>query len=326
MFQHLKLRQKFTAALLLILIAGIVLSQVTLSTVLRKNAEGEITTTALILMETMNAVRSYTSDHVNPQLVDRLDTQFLPETVPAYSAREVFENLRKNSNYNEFFYKEATLNPTNLRDKADPFEADIVNDFRASANPPSEVSGMRVAQGRKIFYIARPIQILKASCLECHSTVENAPPSMIDFYGPNNGFGWTINEIVGAQVISVPASTVINKARKATFLLVGLVSVIFALILFCVNLLLSRQVVYPLRRIARTAEEVSRGNLDVEFEQTSQDEVGMLAKSFTRMKRSLTLAMDRIHRTTQNRTVQDHTTQSQSVSREQWPNNKTEML
>ncbi|MEM9092116.1 MAG: DUF3365 domain-containing protein, partial [Cyanobacteria bacterium P01_F01_bin.53] len=122
MFKRFNLRQKFTAALLLILLAGILLSQVTLSTVLRKNSEAEVTTTALLLMETMNSVREYTDSRVKPELVDRLDTQFLPETVPAFSAREVFENLRKNSDYNEFFYKEATLNPTNLRDKSDAFE------------------------------------------------------------------------------------------------------------------------------------------------------------------------------------------------------------
>lgn len=296
MLKRLKLRQKFTAALLLILIAGIVLSQVTLSTVLRKNAEAEVTNTALLLMETMNSIRTYTSDRVKPELVDKLETQFLPETVPAFSAREVFETLRKNSDYNEFFYKEATLNPTNLRDKSDSFETELVENFKSDADQ-SEVSGMRVSQGRKIFYIARPIKITKASCLECHSTVEKAPPSMIDFYGPNNGFGWQMDEIVGAQMISVPASTVINKARKATLLLVGVVSAIFALILFLVNLLLSKQVVEPLKRIAQTAEEVSRGNLAAEFNQTSNDEVGMLAKSFTRMKRSLQLAMDRINRT-----------------------------
>ncbi|MEL7522449.1 MAG: DUF3365 domain-containing protein, partial [Cyanobacteria bacterium J06553_1] len=284
MFKRLKLRQKFTAALLLILIAGIVLSQVTLSTVLRKNAEAEVTNTALLLMGTMNSVRSYTSDRVKPELIDRLETEFLPETVPAFSAREVFENLRKDPDYNEFFYKEATLNPTNLRDKADSFETELVEDFKSDASK-SEVSGMRVSQGRKIFYIARPIQIKKESCLQCHSTVEKAPPSMIDFYGPNNGFGWEMDEIVGAQMISVPASTVINKARKATLLLVGVVSAIFALILFLVNLLLSKQVVEPLKRISKTAEEVSRGNLAAEFKQTSNDEVGMLAKSFTRMKR-----------------------------------------
>jgi HAMP domain-containing protein len=305
MFRNLKLRQKFSAALLLILIAGIILSSLTLSAVLRQNAEAEVTTTALLLMETMNSVRDYTSEHVKPELSEHMDDQFLPEVVPGYSAREVFENLRKNSTYNEFFYKEATLNPTNLRDKADNFEAKLVETFKSN-DSKVEANGMRVAQGRKIFYIARPIQISKASCLECHSTVAAAPPSMIDFYGPNHGFGWKMDEIVGAQIISVPASTIIDKAKRATFLMVGVVSIIFALILFLVNLLLSRQVIAPLKRIAKTAEEVSRGNLSVEFDQTSNDEVGMLAKSFTRMKRSLILAMDRLNRPqdpTKNRTL-----------------------
>jgi HAMP domain-containing protein len=311
MFNKLKLRQKFSAALLLILIAGIILSSVTLSAVLRQNAEAEVTTTALLLMETMNSVRSYTSDRVKPELIDQMNTQFLPEVVPAYSAREVFENLRKNSIYNEFFYKEATLNPTNLRDKADDFEAKLVENFKSDSSQ-LEVNGMRVAQGREIFYIARPIKISKASCLECHSSVDVAPPSMVDFYGPNNGFGWQMDDIVGAQIISVPASTVIDKAKQATFLMVGVVSIIFGLILFLVNLLLSKQVIAPLKRIAKTAEEVSRGNLNVEFEQASNDEVGMLAKSFTRMKRSLILAMDRLNRPqelTKNRTLgsQDQT-------------------
>lgn len=310
MFKKLKLRQKFTAALLLILLGGILLSHVTLSTVLRKNAEAEVTTTALLLMETMNSVRNYTSDRVKPELIDRLDTQFLPETVPAFSAREVFENLRKNSDYNEFFYKEATLNPTNLRDKADAFEAELVGDFKAD-DSKQEINGMRIAQGRKIFYIARPIKITKASCLECHGQASAAPPSMIDFYGPNNGFDWQMDEIVGAQMISVPASTVIDKANKATFLLLGVVSLIFGLILFLVNLLLSRQVVTPLKRIARMAEEVSRGNMNIEFEQKSNDEVGMLARSFTRMKRSLMLAMDRINRTTQEQTMSHSRARSQ---------------
>ena len=295
MLKKLKLRQKFTAALLLILLGGVLLSHLTLSSVLRQNAEAEITETALLLMETMNSVRSYTSEHVRPELASQMDRQFLPETVPAYSAREVFENLRKNFDYDEFFYKEATLNPTNLRDKADGFEAELVANFKADANK-TEVNGMRVAQGRKTFYIARPISVSKQSCLECHSTAAKAPPSMIDFYGPNNGFGWQMNEIVGAQMISVPASTVISKANKATFFLVGIVSAIFALILFLVNLLLSRQVVAPLKRMARTAEEVSRGNLSIEFQQGSNDEVGMLARSFTRMKRSLVLAMERVNR------------------------------
>jgi HAMP domain-containing protein len=296
MLKRLQLRQKFTIVLLLILLGGITLSGLTLATALRKNASEEVTATALLLMETMNSVRDYTSNQVKPELIDRLEVQFLPETIPAYSAREVFEKLRESANYDDFFYKEATLNPTNLRDKADSFEAELVADFKANPKK-TELEGYRVSQGRDIFYIARPIKITEASCMECHGRVEDAPKSMIDFYGPDHGFGWQMNEIVGAQMISVPASRVIDKANRATFLLVSLVSVIFALVLLLVNWLLSRQVIQPLQRMAKVAEEVSRGNLEAEFAQDSQDEVGALAKSFTRMQRSLMLAMERINRT-----------------------------
>lgn len=243
----------------------------------------------------MNSVREYTNSQVKPELADKLETQFLPETIPAYSAREVFEHLRTSSNYGDFFYKEATLNPTNLRDKADEFEAGIVEQFKTNSNR-SEMDGYRTAQGRRIFYIARPIQIKNPACLECHSTPERAPASMIDYYGPNNGFGWSEGEIVGAQIISVPASTVIAKANRATFLLLGIVTGIFALIILLINYLLSQQVVKPIKRMAKVAEEVSRGNMGVEFKQDTQDEMGTLAQAFTRMQRSLMMAMDRIGR------------------------------
>lgn len=293
MFKDLKLKQKFTLALLALLLCGIALSGLMLSTVLRRNAQSEVTTTAILLMDTMNSVRNYTSTQIQPQLAERLEVQFLPQTVPAYSAREIFESLRSNAQYNDFFYKEATLNPTNLRDKADDFEAKIVEDFREDTNM-SEISGFRKAQGRNIFYTARPLSVGKASCLECHSTPEKAPKSMIEYYGPNNGFGWKEGEIIGAQIISVPASNVINKANQATMLTLGVVSAIFALILVLINYLLSKQVVNPLRRMAKIAEEVSRGNMAAEFDQNSKDEVGSIAQAFTRMKRSLMMAMDRI--------------------------------
>jgi hypothetical protein len=198
MLKNLKLKQKFTLAMLVLLISGVALSGLLLSTLLRRNAQAEVTSTAVMLMDTMNSVREYTSTQVSPELADKLETQFLPETVPAYSAREVFESLRENPQYTEFFYKEATLNPTNLRDKADDFEASIVADFRQDANK-TEIHGFRVAQGRKIFYTARPLSIGKASCLECHGVPEDAPQSMLEYYGPNNGFGWQVGEIVGAQ-------------------------------------------------------------------------------------------------------------------------------
>jgi HAMP domain-containing protein len=296
MLKNLNLKQKFTILLLIILTFGLSLSGFALSSLLRENAKQDISSTALMLMETMSSVRKYTNTQVNPELADKLDTEFLPESVPAYSAREVFEILRQRREYRDFFYKEATLNPTNLRDKADGFETEIVEKFRNQSGL-KEVSGFRSIPGGDIFYIARPLPISEESCLKCHSTPDVAPQSMINLYGAANGFGWKLNEIVGAQIITVPANDVINKANHSSYVIILIVSTIFIATILLVNFFLNRQVVMPLKRMTRIAEEVSTGHMEVEFEQMSNDEIGNLAKAFKRMQLSLEMAMKRIKRT-----------------------------
>src|SRR4028119_2001302 len=133
MLKKLKLGAKLNL-LLIIIFLGVVLScGWVLSIVLGKAAEQEVTNQAFILLETMGSIREYTDTQITPELTPRLDKekQFLPQTVPAYSAREVFENLRKREQYNDYFYKEAVLNPTNPRDKADKFETTLVKNFRS---------------------------------------------------------------------------------------------------------------------------------------------------------------------------------------------------
>lgn len=298
MFKNLSLRRKFTVLLTLILLAGLVLSGIALSAVLRQNARSDVAATGLILMETMGSVRDYTSTQINPELADKLQTEFLPQTIPAYSAREVFENLRSNPDYRDFFYKEATLNPTNLRDKADGFETQLVESFKQDQNL-KELSGFRSVPSGQIFYIARPLNVSKESCLQCHSTIEAAPKSLIERYGTGGGFGWELNEIIGARIVSVPASRVISKANKSSLVVLGIVSAIFIAVILIVNVMLNRQVIRPLKRMTRVAEEVSTGHTSVEFEQLSNDEIGNLAKAFKRMQLSLEIALRRLSRGTQ---------------------------
>jgi HAMP domain-containing protein len=295
LLKDLGLARKFSLLLLLVFLGGIIISGLALSSILSRNAQNEITSKALMMMETMNSVRHYTSTQVNPELKSRLATEFLPETIPAYSAREVFEKLRENRVYSDFFYKEATLNPTNLRDKADGFEADVVQKFRQDS-ALTELQGFRSAPSGDLFYIARPLQVSAPSCLQCHSTPEAAPASMIERYGASNGFNWKLNEIIGAQMISVPASQVLQSSRQAFIWVMGTMAGVFALTTLIVNYWLRRYVARPLKRMAQAAEAVSTGDLDAEFEWDSKDEVGSLAEAFRRMKTSLVMAMKRLDR------------------------------
>lgn len=299
MLKKLKLSRKFNVLLLAVFFGAVILSGIAFSAILNYNAEREVTAKANLLLQTMLSVRDYTLTQVNPELAPRLETekQFLPQTVPGYSAREVMEGLRKNQLYSDFFYKEAALNPTNLRDKADSFETALVEQFRQNPNL-KELTGYRSSPAGDLFYIARPIQITKdkESCLRCHSTPEAAPRSQIETYGRTNGFGWKLNEIVGAQIISVPASGIINSARQSIFVFVGILATAFAVTMLVVNWLLRKTVIRPLNKMARAANEVSMGNMDASFEQDSEDEIGNLSEAFNRMKTSLIMAMKMLGR------------------------------
>jgi HAMP domain-containing protein len=297
MLNNLRLGAKFNLLLLVAFLISIVISGFALSAILNRNAEDQVVAKALILIQTMNSVRNYTSTQVNPQLASRLETEseFLPQTVPGYSAREIFENLRTNKNYSNFFYKEATLNPTNLRDKADSFESELVQSFRNNPGT-TELTGTRSFPGGDLFYIARPITITKESCLRCHSTPEAAPKSMLTSYGKDNGFGWKLNEIVGTQVISVPSKEIVNSARRSLIFVMLVVCSIFAVTILIINILLKQAVIKPITRMAKFAHEVSTGKMDTEFQQTSHDEIGVLADAFNRMKLSLVMAMEMLNK------------------------------
>jgi DNA-binding transcriptional regulator PaaX len=82
---------------------------------LQRNARQQVTDNARIMMQTALATRTYTVKQIKPLLAPRLAEEFLPQTVPAYSATEIFNYLRQK--HPEYSYKEATLNPTNPRDR-----------------------------------------------------------------------------------------------------------------------------------------------------------------------------------------------------------------
>ncbi len=291
-----KLSAKLNIILLIIILIVIGINGLILSQVLQKNAEREVTSQAALLIETMGAVRDYTDKQVNPELAPRLETedQFLPQAIPAYSAREVFENLRKGEQYSDFFYKEATLNPTNLRDKADKFEVNIVEQFRKESTL-KELSGFRSLPSGDIFYVARPLAASPQSCLRCHSTPEAAPKSQLTTYGRDNGFNWKFKEIVGAKIVSVPSSKILADARRLQILVIGILAVGFLVALIILNVFLKFSIIKPIMNMAHWSKEVSTGNMHAEFEHPAQDEIGTLGSSVNRLKVSLMMAMNMIN-------------------------------
>ncbi len=227
-----------------IFIGGIALSAPSIAALLNAQTQNHISLKAQLILEITSALRDYTSTQVRPNLQKDSQSVFLPQTVPAYSAREVFEKFRASESWNDYLYKEATLNPTNSRDKADLFETDIVNRFRLERNI-QQLTGFRSVGSGKLFYIAQPLAVTKSSCLECHSTPEIAPKSMVARYGKENGFGWNLNEIVAARIVYVPASKLLQITRQSFINVMSIIVAIFALTILTVNWWLNRYIVRP---------------------------------------------------------------------------------
>jgi HAMP domain-containing protein len=285
----MRLLFKFNLIFALVFAAGLLGCGYLTRSLLQRNAQEEILENARLLMESSIAVRNYTSSQIKPLLETQMKYSFLPQSVPAYSATEVLHTLAKK--YPEYGYKEATLNPTNPRDRAVEWEADIVNRFRGTPEQ-TELSGERDTPLGRMLYIARPIKISNPACLACHSTVEAAPRPMLDKYGPANGFSWTLNEIVGAQVVSVPMALPLARAEETFKVFMLSLGGLFLAIAVLLNLMLWLTVIRPVTRLSSLADRVSLGEMEApEFALGTGDEIGILAASFSRMRRSLEQAM-----------------------------------
>ncbi|WP_138514809.1 c-type heme family protein [Rhodoferax bucti] len=288
------LRLKFNLVLITVFLVGFAAASMMSRQLLQENARDEVIRNARLLMDTAIAVRSYTVEQIKPQLDPQLAEVFLPQTVPAYAATETLAHVQKK--YPDYSYKEATLNPTNPRDRATDWEADLVQQFRQSSDAKELISERMGATGRQL-YIAKPIQISNAACLACHSVPAAAPASMLKVYGEANGFGWKHNEVIGAQVVTVPMEIAIRNADRALNTFMLSLAGVFFVVFVVLNLMLSWLIVQPIRAMAGAADKISTGDFDVpEFAEKGTDEMSVLGSAFNRMRRSLDKAMQMIER------------------------------
>ena len=277
--------------LILILCFGITLVPTYLVTqnLLQQNARKQVVQDARLMMEAALAMRGYTNKQIKPLIAARLNEEFLPQSVPAYSATEIFNSLREKNP--EYVYKEATLNPTNPRDRTVDWEADVVNAFRNDGKL-AEIVGEREAPLGRALYLAKPIKVGDPGCLSCHTTPEESPASVVKMYGTSGGYGWKLNEIIGAQIVSVPMALPLKMAKQAESTMLASLIVVFVFLLILLNILLWFSIIRPIRRLSKMADAVSTGDLDVpEVKLKSHDEVGVLAGSFNRMRISLVKAL-----------------------------------
>ena len=291
----MRLLAKFNLILLVIFgIAGLLISQVAYR-FLVGNARREVLQEARLMMAGATSVRDYTSTDLAPLLKQnpRHKVHFLAETIPSLGATTTFNNLRKN--YPDYTYKEAALNPTNLEDRAVDWESDIIRHLRDHPDE-TQLTGERETPSGTSLYLAKPLKA-DPPCLECHSVPSAAPPAMLAVYGSANGFGWKENEIIGAQIVSVPMSVPVAIANRAYHQLLLFLIVTLLLAILALDASVYWFVIRPLSLVSAAADRVSRGEKNVPPVQLKgKDEIATVASSFNRMQVSLAKALKLIEK------------------------------
>jgi HAMP domain-containing protein len=286
----MSLRVKFNLVILAAFVIGFAFAAFILNRLFVENARTQVLDNARIMMTAANGVRRYTAQQLVPLLPQEHQGKFVAEAVPSYAAQTNFKEIQ--TAFAGYSYREPAINPTNLQDRASDWEADIINLFR---NEPqrTELMAERETPAGPTLNIARPIVVREEACLVCHSTPNAAPASMIRTYGSANGFGWHLNETVGAQVLSIPMAVPLQLARTAYIQFLIALVLIFAVVLAVTNLLLHFLVLQPVKRVSHMAEAISLGQEDVEpYVKPGKDEISALSVAFNRMRESLKHAMD----------------------------------
>lgn len=94
-------------------------------------------------------------------------------------------------------------------------------------------------------------------------------------------------QVSGVRLVTLGTQFYIHDAERALYTLMGSMLTIFVIVFVMLNLLLDRMIIRPITQIAKTADEISIGNLDLpEIKPEARDEIGILVVAFNRLRRS----------------------------------------
>ncbi len=289
-YTSMKLLTKLNLVMIVFFAVGTVIIAQLAYSFLMQNAREQVLRQAELMMASARASRDYTSEQIKPLLLKTSEhkANFLPQVVPAFAATSVFNQMRKT--YPNYSYREATMNPTNPADRADDWETDVIRYFADHRNEKVLVGERDTPTGRQL-YLAKPMAVAP-SCMECHSTPEVAPAAMIRKYGSANGFGWNLDQILTAQIVSVPMTVPIEVAGKAFHRLLFFLIATFVATIVALDAALYLLVIRPLHKVCRRADRISRGETEIpELRVHGRDEIADMTASFNRMHMSLAKAL-----------------------------------
>ena len=226
-------KRQFSLLLILIYIISLpVISTITYF-VLRQNAINHAYQASRLYIAAIDAVKQYVEDELRPVLKKELPHKFILEGMSrSYAAGSTARRILQG--FPDYIFKNASVNPTNLKNNADEFERGIINDFRTKKDI-KEWKGFISKEGYDYYVIARAGSPVKESCLYCHGDPAAAPKEVTERYGTTSGYYMKAGEVVDALIVYIPIHIPLANARKAVAIFIGIYTVFFGIIFWLIN-------------------------------------------------------------------------------------------
>lgn len=287
--KNLKLRTSFTVTMLIVYLLSLPAMVFITYQILMRNAEKESMERAELMLSAMQGVREYVGGTMRP-VVDELipDQSPVELTSGFFVIREISEIITETTK--DYSFKFATVSPLNPANKANSLENEKINEFR-TGKLSKEWKGFIKTGSGNAYAIMRPIKV-EELCLQCHGDPEMAPSEQQKQYSTSSGYNWKVGDTIGAATVYVPADVPIQNAKQALIIFSAIYSAFFFLVIMIIDRLIITNIIKPIEKMVATADEISRGKMDREFEVKANNEIRTLANAFTRMKLSLQKAMD----------------------------------
>lgn len=170
------------------------------------------------------AIQKYVSDYQKPTLYalmeknvlskDYFDPILLSSTFIVQHVNEFYvQNLHHADHSFHVNFKFASDNPTNITNKANPFESKILKLFNDSNI--SYYTQHVNRNGIKNLFYALPVERNTEKCMRCHGDPKVAPKQMLELYGNKHGF----HEKVGDSRAIIALYTPIDSNNEAIWYL-----------------------------------------------------------------------------------------------------------
>jgi HAMP domain-containing protein len=242
-----------------------------------------------LLVDVVKSVQDFVIKDLRPYFMAK--EIFFP---PALSGIAAAHNVARHfKDYQPAYYiKNASDNPRNPENKTQVFEQRLLDRFRGDRQLEYVVEEGNI--GGNTYLVSAAPKVSVAGCLRCHGDASKAPKEVTDQYGKEAGFQYLPNDVVGVSVVGVPLANANAVALHRSVIAFGAITALFAVIFISLNVMVRTYLITPVLQIAKSAREVSQGELHKEMTVERDDELGELARSFELMRRSVVSAMRRL--------------------------------